>query len=81
MEKDRFIPREKLGKKARKALDREGRATWGIRPVTRRVQSGKLYDRKKRPHDRYDDGMGPFRARESSMECHGSCVDKAPRAG
>ena len=55
----RFVPREKLGKKARKQLDSEQRATWAFSPVTKKVESQKLYNRKKKPHDRYDDyGMG-----------------------
>ena len=57
----KFIPREKLGKKARKRLDGEHRATWAFSPATKRVESKKLYDRKRRSHDRYDDaGMGSF---------------------
>ena len=51
----RFIPREKLGKKARKQLDSEQRATWAFSPVTKKVENKKLYNRKKKPHDRYDD--------------------------
>ena len=43
---DRFIPREKLGKKARKALDRQRRATWSFSPTTRKVESKKRYNRK-----------------------------------
>ena len=35
----RFIPREKLGKKARKQLDNEQRATWAFSPVTKKVES------------------------------------------
>ena len=35
----KFIPREKLGKKARRALDAEKRATWGFSPVTRKVEN------------------------------------------
>ena len=55
----RFIPREKLGKKARKQLDSERRATWTFSPVTKKVDSKKLYNRRKKSHDRYDDyGMG-----------------------
>lgn len=46
----RFIPREKLGKKARRLLDREGRNEWGLSPVTRRVESKKKYSRKKESH-------------------------------
>ena len=57
----KFIPREKLGKKARKRLDGERRATWAFSPVTKKIDSKKRYDRKKNPHDRYDDyGMGVF---------------------
>ena len=55
----RFIPKEKLGKKARKQLDSEQRTTWTFSPVTKKVESKKLYNRKRKAHDRYDDyGMG-----------------------
>ncbi len=55
----RFIPREKLSKKARKRLDGERRTTWSFSPVTRKVENKKVYDRKTKTHDRYDDyGMG-----------------------
>ena len=54
-----FIPREKLGKRARKQLDGERRATWALSPVTKKVESRKLYNRKRKSHDRYEDyGMG-----------------------
>lgn len=48
----RFIPREKLGKKARRRLDSERRAFWPVVPVTRKVESAKLYNRKKKAHAR-----------------------------
>ena len=51
----RFVPREKLDKKARKQLDSEQRATWTFSPVTKKVESKKLYNRKRKAHDRYDD--------------------------
>ena len=55
----RFVPREKLGKKARRQLDSEQRATWAFSLVTKKVESKKLYNRKRKSHDRYDDyGMG-----------------------
>ena len=55
----KFIPREKLGKKARKRLDSGKRAAWSFSPVTRKIESGKLYNRRKKAHDRYGDyGMG-----------------------
>ena len=50
----RFIPREKLGRKARKQLDSEQRATWAFSPVTKKLESKKLYNRKRKSHDRYD---------------------------
>lgn len=55
-----FISKSKLSKKAQKELNRQRRKTWGISPVTRTVNSKKLYSRKKKAHDRYDDpyGMG-----------------------
>ena len=61
MEKEKFVPREKLSKRRRRALDRERRAGWGFSPVTRRVESKKAYDRKRKSRDRYgDDGAGFF---------------------
>jgi len=43
----KFIPKEKLGKKARKQLDSEHRTTWTFSPVTKKVESKKLYNRKR----------------------------------
>lgn len=55
----KFIPKEKLGKEARKQLDSEQRTTWVFSPVTKKVESKKLYNRKRKSYDRYDDyGMG-----------------------
>ena len=57
----KFVPKEKMSKKARKKLDRSRRETWDFPPVTRRVESKKIYNRKKASHDRYrDNGMGGF---------------------
>ena len=59
----RFIPRDKMSKKAQKELDRQRRVTWKFSPVTKTVESKKLYSRKKKAHARYDDnpyGMGVF---------------------
>ena len=59
MSMKRFVPREKLGKKARKQLDSGQRTTWAFSPITKKVESKKLYNRKRKSHDRYDDyGMG-----------------------
>lgn len=55
----KFIPKEKLGKKARKDLAEQQRATWQYSPATRKVESKKLYSRKRKSHARYDfNGMG-----------------------
>lgn len=44
----KFIPRNKLSKKARKELDSSKRRTWdGFNPVTKTVECKKLYNRKK----------------------------------
>ncbi|MBO4367540.1 MAG: hypothetical protein J5859_02400 [Clostridia bacterium] len=50
-----FIPKEKLSKKERKKLDRERRCVWAVPPVTRVVESKKLYNRKRHVRDRYGD--------------------------
>lgn len=56
---EKMISREKLGKKARKELDAQRRNLWSTNPVTRVVESKKIYNRKRKSHDRYDDyGMG-----------------------
>ena len=53
-----FVPRGKLGRKARKQLDSEQRPR-AFSPVTKKVENKKLYNRKRQSHDRYDDyGMG-----------------------
>lgn len=47
---ERFVPREKLSKRRKKELNAKQRNTWaGIRPVIRRVESKKAYDRKRTP--------------------------------
>ena len=60
----RFIPKMKLSKKARKELNSQRRVTWDFSPVTKTVESKKLYNRKKNSHVRNeDDGMGVFHNR------------------
>ena len=55
---NRFIPREKLGKKARKALDAQRRASWSFSPTIRKVESKKRYNRK--THEREECGIVGF---------------------
>ncbi len=51
----RFVPKDKLSKKAQKKLNRQRRAMWAFSPVSRTVDSKKRYNRKKNTRDRYDD--------------------------
>lgn len=51
----RYIPREKLSKKAKREQDRANRQTWEISPVTRRTENKKAYDRKKSRQWKDDD--------------------------
>lgn len=51
----KFISREKLSKKARKKLDNQKRAVWAFSPTTKKVESKKLYNRKKSAHVWKDD--------------------------
>ena len=53
-----FIPKEKLSKKARKELDRQKRVTWDFSPVTKTVESKKIYSRKRKARNRDDYGSG-----------------------
>ena len=56
----KFIPKEKLSKKAQKELNRQRRVTWGFSPVTKTVDSRKIYSRKQKAQIREDDGLGTF---------------------
>ena len=51
----RFVPKDKLSKKAQKELNRQRRTMWEFSPVTKTVDSKKLYNRKKNTRDRYDE--------------------------
>ena len=58
----RFIPKEKLSKKAQKELNRQRRVTWDFSPVTKTVDSRKIYSRKRKAQDRDDYGLSFFDA-------------------
>ncbi len=51
----RFIPREKLDKKARRQMDKQKRCTWTVPPVSKIFKSKKYYNRKQNPRDYQDD--------------------------
>ena len=50
-----FVPKEKMSKKARNELNRRRRVTWGFSPVTKTVDSKKVYSRRRKAQDRDDD--------------------------
>ena len=56
----RFVPKAKLSKKAQKELNRQRRVTWDFSPVTKTVESRKIYSRKRNAYDRDDDGISVF---------------------
>lgn len=56
----KMISKTKLSKKARKKLNAEKRTTWTFSPVTRRVESKKIYNRKKISRTDQEDGSGDF---------------------
>lgn len=43
----RFIPKEKLSKKARRELNAARRTLWIVSPISKKVKSKKVYNRKK----------------------------------
>lgn len=53
---EKYVPYEKLSKKAKKAVNDAKRGTWGsLNPVTRKPENSKAYNRKKarRPDREY----------------------------
>jgi len=58
---EKFTPYTKRSKNARREQDRSRRAEWGaVRPVTRRQESAKTYNRKKARQWKQDSGAGLF---------------------
>lgn len=57
----KFIPREKMSKKARRELELSQRTMWTVPPVTRKIENKKHDERKRRSCCRYEDyGAGSF---------------------
>ena len=53
---EKFIPYDKMSKKARREQDARRRGTWGgLNPVTRKPPNPKAYDRNKAKRRKYDD--------------------------
>ena len=56
---NRFVPEDKMSKKAKKALARSRRVTWDVSPVSKKVESKKLYNRSsKQSRAAMEDGAG-----------------------
>lgn len=55
-----FVEKKKLSKKAQRALNNEKRQTWDFSPVTRTVESKKIYNRKRNLRERYGSDHGGF---------------------
>ena len=56
-----FLPREKMSKREKRALDSAKRTTWeGVNPVTRTTENKRTYNRKKSPRSYHDDSTGIF---------------------
>ena len=49
------ISNQKLSKKAKKEVDSRQRTTWSFSPVTKKIESKELYNRKKKSTERYGD--------------------------
>ena len=50
----KFVPKEKMSKKARREINRQRRVTWDFSPVTKTVESRKIYSRKRSAYDHED---------------------------
>ncbi|MDD4774614.1 MAG: hypothetical protein PHZ09_13590 [Eubacteriales bacterium] len=51
----KFVPREKLSKKAKRELDKQARKMWGtLNPVTRKAADPGIYKRKRFRIEDYD---------------------------
>ena len=55
-----FVSKNKLSKKAQKELNRQRRVTWDFSPVTKAVESRKIYSRKRKAQNRDDYGLSFF---------------------
>ena len=57
----KFVEYEKLSKKQKKEIDRKKRMGWGdVIPVTKTVESAKIYNRKKHQRRDWESGAGVF---------------------
>jgi len=58
---NRFVPRGKMSKKKRRALDSEKRALWAVPPATKVIPNKKKLEQQRKPRPgREDAGWGDF---------------------
>ena len=61
MKQEKFVPTEKLGKKAQKAEAAKRRGSWGnVNPMTRKTENKKAYNRKKARREEKNFQTGGF---------------------
>ena len=56
----KFVSKDKMSRKQQKKLNAEKRATWMISPVTKKIESKKVYNRKRISRTAYDDSREIF---------------------
>ena len=57
----KFVEYEKLSKKQKKEIDKARRADWNsVVPVTKKIESAKIYNRKKHQRRDWESGAGVF---------------------
>ena len=57
----KFVEYEKLSKKRKREIDKARRADWnGVVPVTKKIESAKLYNRKRHQRRDWESGAGVF---------------------
>ena len=57
----KFVEYEKLSKKRKREIDKARRSDWnGVVPVTKKIESAKLYNRKKHQRRDWESGAGVF---------------------
>ena len=72
---DKFIAREKMSPKARKALDSQRRASWAISPVTRKAPNKKANLNKHAARIKDDPGL--FCISAFKLHRHAASLSKA----
>lgn len=81
---EKFVPRDKMSKKAKKKLDAEKRAAWAFSPVTRKVESKKSTTAKGSPGPNTMSAQGiffhsvssPVSRRPENLQLHSAITQK-----